>query len=49
MSLYVKEIASGNLLYSRESSAGCSVMSWVGGMGEWESVPRGKEYMYTYR
>ena len=31
--LCVKQIASGNLLYTAGSSAQCSVMTWMGGMG----------------
>jgi len=30
---YVKQVASGNPLYSTGSSALCSVMTWRGGMG----------------
>ena len=31
--LCVKQIAGGNLLCSSGSSAGCSVVTWIGGMG----------------
>ena len=43
----VKQIASGNLLYSTGSSAQCSVMTQVGGIRGWEGVPRGRGYRYT--
>ena len=43
----VTQIASGNLLYSRGSSAQCSVMTQMGGMGL-GGGPRGRGYMYTY-
>ena len=35
----------GKLLHSTGSSAGCSVITYKGGMRE---VSRGREYMYTY-
>ena len=45
----VKQIASGNLLYSTGSSARCSVVTEMGGVeGWWEGGPRGRGYMYTY-
>ena len=33
---YIKQIASGNLLHSTRSSAGCSVVTWRG--REWEEA-----------
>ena len=45
----VKQIASGNLVYSTGSSAWFSLMTYMGGIGgEWEGGPRGRGYMYTY-
>jgi len=38
----VKQIASGDLLQSSGSSAQCSVMTWIDGMG-WEGGPRGRD------
>ena len=43
----VKQIASGNLLYITGSSARCSVITYMGGMGG-EGGSRGRGYMYTY-
>ena len=42
----VRQMASGNLLYSTESSAQCSVVTQMGGMEEGDL--RGRGYMYTY-
>ena len=43
----VKQLASGNMLYSTGSSARCSVMTWLGGIGG-EGCPRGRGYTYTF-
>ena len=40
--LCVKQIASGNLLYTAGSSAQCSVMTWMGGMGVVTGNSRGR-------
>lgn len=47
---YVKQIATGKLLHSTVSSAGCSVMTLRCGMGRvaWEGGSKGRDYMYTY-
>ena len=42
----VKQIASGNLPYSRGSSARCSVMTWMGGMA-WGGRSK-REGIYVY-
>ena len=42
----VKQIASGNMLYSAGSSAWCFVMTQMGAMGRGEGDPRGRGYMY---
>ena len=44
--LCVKQIASGNLLYSAGSSAQRSVMTWMGGMGMGKGNPGGRTYVY---
>ena len=44
--LCVKQIASGNLLYSAGSSAQRSVMTWMGGMRVVKGNPRGRTYVY---
>ena len=38
----VKQTAGGELLHSTGSSAQCSVMTWIEGMG-WEGGPRGRD------
>ena len=45
--LCVKQVDSGNLIYSAGSSAQCSMMAWRGGMGEGGRL-RKEGYMYTY-
>ena len=45
---YVRQLASGNLLYDAGSSTSCSVTTWRGGMG-WEVGGRfKKEGTYVY-
>ena len=47
----IKQIARGNLLYTAEHSAQCSVVTQMSEMGRgrrWERGPRGRGYMYTY-
>ena len=45
----IKQIASGNLLYSTGSSAWCSMLTQMSGLGVGlEGGPRGRGYMYTY-
>ena len=44
--LCVKQIASGNLLYSAGSSAQRSVMTWMGGKRVVKGIPRGRTYVY---
>ena len=40
---WVRHIASGNPLFRAGSSARCSVMTQMGGMGSgWERAPRGR-------
>ena len=46
---YVKQIASGDLLYDSGSSDQYSVTTWRGGMGErWEGASGGQGHGYTY-
>ena len=42
----VKQIASGNLMYSAGNSARCSVMTQMGGSGVWEGDPREGIYIH---
>ena len=44
--LCVKQIASGNLLYSAGSSAQRFVMTWMGGVWVGKGNPGGKTYVY---
>ena len=47
---WVRHIASGNPLFRAGSSARCSVMTQMGGMGSgWERAPRGRGHTYSYR
>ena len=43
----VKQLASGKLPCSTGGSAGCSVMSYQGGIGEWEGGSQGRGYMHA--
>ena len=44
----VQQIANGNLLYSTGSSAQCSVIAKLGGMGGSGRGPRGRGCVYVY-
>ena len=43
----IKQIAGGNLLGSSGSSAGCSVVTWMGGMGCWMGRKSRREGIYV--